>query len=119
MNYITIKIPEDARVLLLEDSPMRITWFKKRIPNLTVVSTVEAFKAYFQSKPICDFVFYDHDLGDGNGNGAEAAAFMSDHFGGTSSAGLIHSWNRAGAMAMQAFLPNTSWIPFGQFEVEA
>ena len=118
MNFITIKLPAESRVLLLEDSPMRIAWFKKRVPNLTVVSTVDAFKAYLAGHPICDFIFFDHDLGEGAGTGLEAAQYLKDAFGGNTDAGLIHTWNSAGAKAMQAVLQRVPYVPFGQFEVE-
>jgi hypothetical protein len=120
MNYIKVTIPKEARVLLLEDSPMRIAWFTKRIPDhLKVTSSIQEFKAYFDTKPLVDFIFFDHDLGEGNGTGLDAAQFIKDRFGGnTTNAGLIHTWNPSGASKMRELLPLTLWIPFGEFEVE-
>jgi hypothetical protein len=118
MNLLKVTLPKHAHVLLLEDSEMRIEWFRKRIPNLTVVSSVEEFIAYFDKKPQCDFIFYDHDLGDGKGTGTEAAKWIHDHFGGGSKWAVIHSWNRAGAIRMREYMPNTPHIPFGDFDVE-
>jgi hypothetical protein len=119
MIYVHVKLPAESHVLLLEDSPMRIAWFKKRIPHLTVVSNVEDFKQYFLNKPICDFIFFDHDLGEGCGTGEDAATFIKEHFGGnTTNAGIIHTWNPSGAAKMKVLLPLTLWIPFGEFEVE-
>lgn len=119
MTYLTITIPKDARVLLLEDSPMRVAWFRGRVPNLTVVKTVQEFKDFFATKPICDYIFYDHDLGVNAESGLEAAKFIREHFGSMTNAGLIHTWNEAGAARMRALLPLIPWIPFGQFEVKA
>lgn len=118
MTLIKVTLPKNAYVLLLEDSDMRIEWFKKRIRNLKVVKTVQEFKDYFERHPTVDFVFFDHDLGEGNGTGLDAATFMKEKFGGTSRWGLIHSWNRAGAQRMQLVLPQTPHVPFGEFEIE-
>jgi hypothetical protein len=118
MNLITITLPKGCHVLLLEDSEMRIAWFKKRIPELKVVSSVSDFKAYFDTHPQVDYIFFDHDLGEGNGTGAEAAEYVATRFGGFSKWGLIHSWNTPGAKRMQEFLKSTPHIPFGDFEVE-
>lgn len=97
---------------------MRIAWFAKRIPHLTVVRTARAFREYFDTKPLVDFIFFDHDLGEG-GTGYEAAEFIKERFGGnTTNAGIIHTWNPSGAARMRTLLPLTLWIPFGEFEVE-
>lgn len=118
MNFLTVKIPKDARVMLLEDSPMRITWFTERLPYLHVVQSIEELKVYFDGHPICDYFFLDHDLGEGAGTGVEAAEYINNRFGNLSSAGLIHSWNREGALRMQKVLPLLPWVPFGGFEID-
>ncbi len=118
MELIKITLPKDAHVLLLEDSEMRIEWFKARIPTLKVVSTVEDFKAYFATKPQVDFIFYDHDLGEGNGTGMEAVEWIVEKFGGASRWAVIHSWNTPAAHRMQKLLVNTPHIRFGDFDVE-
>jgi hypothetical protein len=118
MNYITINIPEAAGVLILEDSPMRIAWFKKRLPSAIIVKTVQELKEYFASKPVCDFYFLDHDLGEGAGNGVEAAIFLKERFGIGSNAAVIHTWNTAGAARMKDLLPRAQYIPFGEFEID-
>ena len=118
MNYVKITIPTESRVLLLEDSPMRIAWFRKRLPILHVVNTVQEFREYFNSKPLVDFIFFDHDLGTEE-TGYDAAKYIKDKFGGnTTNAGIIHTWNPSGAAKMRELLPLTLWIPFGEFEIE-
>ena len=34
MELFRVILPKDSRVVILEDSPMRIAWFQKRIPDL-------------------------------------------------------------------------------------
>jgi hypothetical protein len=118
VSYAKIVLPKDAQVLLLEDSPMRQAWFAKRIPRLTIVESVREMGLYFDGKPICDFIFFDHDLGEGNGDGVEATQLVKSRFGDTANAGLIHSWNQVGALRMKAILPRLLYIPFGTFELE-
>jgi hypothetical protein len=117
MDYLSVKLPEGANVTVLEDSEMRITWFQKRVPRLTVCRNVEEFKAYFSGHPPCDFVFWDHDLGPGE-NGADAAKWFLEKFGGTNRAHLIHSFNIAGARNIQQYITFARHIPFGEFEIE-
>jgi hypothetical protein len=117
LDFITVKLPEGANVTLLEDSEMRITWFQKRIPNLTVCRNVQEFKDHFTKNPPCDFVFWDHDLGEG-ANGADAAKWFLERYGSTNRAHLIHSFNRAGARNIQQSILNACHVPFGEFEIE-
>lgn len=118
MTYIKIALPAESRVFLLEDSPMRITWFERRCPHLFVARTVQEMRDYFETNPLCDFISLDHDLGEGAENGEAGAKFFKERYGGTSDAGIIHSWNRAGALAMQTYLPRLVIVPFGQFDLE-
>jgi len=119
MNLIYIRLPKNSKVVILEDSPMRIAWFQKRIPDLIVCKTVLEFKQYFTSgRGLCDFVFWDHDLGTKE-NGEDAAKWFGIKFGNQANDyGVIHSWNSEGAHRMQKLIPGTKHIPFGQFEVE-
>lgn len=97
---------------------MRIKWFEKRIPNLHTVTNVKDFIAYFKDRPIVDFLFLDHDLGEGNGTGVEACQFIKSTFSGGSRWGVIHSWNIAGAHEMKKILTGVQHIPFGEFDIE-
>lgn len=120
MNFLKVTLPKDSKVVLLEDSEMRIAWFKKRVPNLTVFSKVEDFIHYFkqaQPHPSCDFIFLDHDLGTVE-TGLDAAKFMSANFGRGGKFTLVHSWNREGARQMLELLNGALSVPFGDFELE-
>lgn len=117
MTLFKVTIPKHAKVLLLEDSDMRIAWFEKKVPGITVCKSLREFIDYFKTKPTVDFVFFDHDLGEG-GTGYDAAKWMADTFGSTNRWGLIHSWNKAGATRMQTILQATPAVPFGEFDIE-
>lgn len=117
MTFLTVTVPKHAHVLLLEDSDMHIEWFEKRLPILHVCKTVQEFREYIDSKPQIDFIFFDHDLGEGS-NGLDAAKFLIDRFGSTTNFGLIHSWNKAGATAMQNAGLRVPHVPFGEFELK-
>lgn len=119
MTLVKVTIPKGAKVLLLEDSEMRISWFQKKLPLLTVVKSVDEFIQYFESKPAVDYIFWDHDLGPG-GSGYDAAKYLTDKFGSLSASkwGLIHSWNMGGANRMRELLPASPHIPFGDFDIE-
>ena len=59
MNLVWVRLPKAAKVVLLEDSPMRIEWFKKRIKDLIVCETPAAFRDYFTNgHERCDFIFW-------------------------------------------------------------
>lgn len=117
MTLLKVTLPRYAKVLLLEDSPMRIEWFEKKVPGIAVVRSVQEFIDYFKTGPTVDFVFFDHDLGEG-GSGYDAAVWLTERFGAVNRWGLIHSWNRAGAARMQQVLKAVPAIPFGEFDIE-
>ena len=117
MDCIKVCLPEKAKVVVLEDSDMRITWFEKRIPDVVICRTVKELKDHFANNPSCDFMFWDHDLGTKD-NGADAAKWFRDKYGSTNRYHVIHSFNRAGARNIQSFIPAAVHIPFGDFEVE-
>jgi len=108
---------------------MRIHWFQKKLgtnAEVKVVKTYPEFEEYLATKPACDFTFLDHDLGfvdehgrpGPEGDGVMAAKFLKETFGSDGHNTLIHSFNRGGAARMQALLPRSVVLPFGQFEVE-
>ena len=117
MTLFKVSLPKYAKVLLLEDSEMRIQWFEQKIPGIKVVRSVKEFTDYFETRPTVDFIFFDHDLGEG-GSGYDAAQFLAERFGTTNRWGLIHSWNKAGAARMQQVLESTPAVPFGEFDIE-
>lgn len=117
MNLVKVVLPKASKVAVLEDSEMRQEWFKKRLPGVAILPTVQDFKDFFASHPACDFIFLDHDLGTKE-TGLDAAQYMHDTFGRGGKFTLIHSWNRKGAERMLDLLHGAIYIPFGDFEVE-
>jgi hypothetical protein len=101
------------KILVLEDDAERIAWFVKSYGNehdLTVCTTVEAFKASYMASDI-DFVFLDHDLGgrvyvdsDDPNTGYQAAMFMNASMSGKDGKRpkqvVIHSWNNVAVPRM-------------------
>lgn len=126
MNRITVHIPRDKRVLLLEDDPRRVEWFRQRICQLDHADSVEGAIALLSNNRY-DFVFLDHDLGTLHYAG-EAASLddkapgqaVAKHLASLGWIGdnvVIHSWNPDGAKMMKNLLRNAYAIPFGNFEV--
>jgi hypothetical protein len=121
-----IRIPRDARVLLLEDDVERIRWFEQRIPRLQVVSTsLGCITAVARALKPFDLIFLDHDLelatwqADGSfDTGMHAARSIAEN-GYCGDQVVIHSWNPAGAANMASlFERRVHLMPFGQFEIE-
>jgi hypothetical protein len=57
----TIRIPEAAKVFVLEDSPERIKWFRWRIPQAIIASNAEQALALLDEQTF-HACFLDHDL---------------------------------------------------------
>jgi len=114
-------IPPDWPVLGVEDSEVRISWFRKRMPKAVFAKNAEsAFQALKQQ----DFkvIFLDHDLhwmhADNSifkGTGKEIARFLSQN--GFQGIVIIHSKHVEGAAAMKKYLSNAKLAPFGSFEI--
>jgi hypothetical protein len=118
LNLVWVKLPAKAKVVLLEDSPMRIAWFEKRIEDLVVCQSPKEFKDYFsKGTERCDFIFWDHDLGD-QGTSVDVAQWFTNRYGSGNEYGIIHSWNTAGARKLQDIMKGTKHLPFGSFEIE-
>ena len=117
-------VQPDWKVLVLEDAPERIVWFKERVPDAVYVATAaDAIQALTQQ----DFrvIFLDHDLhwmhaADNaivKGTGKEVALYLRK----TDFKGIvvIHSKNEDGARAMLKILPGAKVARFGEFEITA
>jgi len=115
-------ISADMKVLVLEDAPERVAWFKERVPDAVYVATAaDAIQALTQQ----DFrvVFLDHDLewmhaADNaivRGTGKEVALHLKK----ASFQGIvvIHSKNEDGARVMLKILPGAKVARFGEFEI--
>lgn len=114
----------DWKVLVLEDAPERIVWFKERVPDAVYVATAaDAIQALTQQ----DFrvVFLDHDLhwmhaADNaiiKGTGKEVAMHLKKT--GFKGIVVIHSKNEDGARVMLKILPGAKVARFGEFEIKA
>lgn len=125
---LIVKIPRESRVLLLEDSYLRVEWFMERllyVKCLTVANTVDEAIAGLESVGPFDFMFLDHDLGllDYMGVETETSGLQfCKHIAANDCVAtvFIHSHNTSGALAMKACLKDAyvHVAPFGTFELE-
>jgi hypothetical protein len=117
----TFTVQSDWPVLVLEDTPERITWFKQRLPHAVYCATadaaIEALKTHeFRA------VFLDHDLhwmhADNTivkGTGKEVALFLKKiEFPGVI---VIHSKHDDAADVMQKILSHAKRARFDEFEI--
>jgi serine/threonine protein phosphatase PrpC len=119
----TIRIPEAAKVFVLEDSPERIKWFRHRIPQAIIASNAEQALALLDEQTF-DVCFLDHDLSFSDvafpdmrpGSGQRVAHHLAQtRFSGIV---IIHSVHEAGARAMKNLLGRAHALPFGTFEIK-
>jgi len=114
-------IRADWRVLVVEDSEDRISWFRQRLPNAVFAKNAEtALQALSQQE--FKVAFLDHDLhwmhADSTifkGTGKEVARYMAQR--GFQGIVVIHSRHEEGAAAMKKCLPKARLAPFGTFEI--
>ncbi|MGH9452356.1 MAG: hypothetical protein ACRD2O_00120 [Terriglobia bacterium] len=98
-------------VLVVEDSTVRIEWFRKHLPNARYAKTpIEAMQALSWTP---DVVFLDFDLGRANSIGI--AAFLADN---PPALCIIHSANEKGVAVLKGMLPGAWIIPFATFSIE-
>jgi CheY-like chemotaxis protein len=98
-------------VLVVEDSPTRIDWFRERLPHATIATTpLEAVEAL---RYVPDVVFLDFDLGAGNSLGV--ASLLADA---PPNLCVIHSANEEGAAELKSLLPAALVLPFASFTIE-
>jgi CheY-like chemotaxis protein len=118
-----IRVPETAKVLVLEDSPERIKWFRQRISLAVFASNAEQALALLDEQTF-DMCFLDHDLNFSDvafpdarpGSGQRVAYRLAQtRFSGIV---VIHSVNETGARAMKNLLGRAYVLPFGTFELE-
>jgi hypothetical protein len=124
MKPVTIRVPANATVFLLEDSATRLEWFYERLGRLNVrySSTVEDALEKLTDLDREAFLFLDHDLnwmdagGRKPGSGVRVAHFVSKN--GFAGRIVIHSVNEEGASEMKKWLPKAEVHPFGTFEID-
>jgi serine/threonine protein phosphatase PrpC len=123
-----VKIPHAARVLVLDDNPERLEWFRESVQQAsghtpTCCMTVDGLIRELEDGEF-DVVFLDHDLcwqdaaysERKHGNGKKAARYLARM--GFQGGVIIHSVNESGAEAMKSCLPQSRLAPFGTFELE-
>jgi hypothetical protein len=108
-------------ILVLEDTPERIAWFKERVPEAVYVSTADDAIRELSAREF-RVVFLDHDLhwmhADNSivkGTGKEVAL----HLAKTNFQGIvvIHSKHEAAVAVMLKILPRAHAARFGEFEI--
>jgi CheY-like chemotaxis protein len=128
-SALRVRVPEGTRVLVLDDDPKRLDWFRGSVGEATghaptCCTTVDEMIRDLEGDEF-DLVFLDHDLcwqdaaysERKHGNGKEAARYLA--WMGFKGMVIIHSVNEDGAEAMKTYLPQARVAPFGTFELEA
>ena len=118
---MTFHVPDHWRVLVLDDTEDRLSWFRQRLPNVCCAKTAhDAISAL--SNEHFDLVFLDHDLNWMDAgfpdrqydNGKEVARFLAiKRFLGRI---VIHSKSDQ-AQVMAKILPQATVERFGDFEI--
>lgn len=98
-------------VLVVEDSPTRIEWFRERVPHAMIASTPSQAVNALTSET--DTVFLDFDLGAANSLGV--AQLLADA---PPKLCVIHSANEKGAAELKSLLPAALVLPFASFTIE-
>jgi CheY-like chemotaxis protein len=127
-SALRVKLPEAVRVLVLDDDPKRLEWFRGSVCESTgnaptCCTTVDDLIRELERGEF-DVVFLDHDLcwqdaaysERKHGNGKEAARYLA--WMGFKGMDIIHSVSEEGARVMKSCLPQASVTPFGTFELE-
>lgn len=121
---IKIRIPDNCRVFVLDDTEDRLTWFRERLPQVRTAKTSHEAIEILAAESF-DVVFLDHDLGfldaadvtRQHGNGKEVARFLAIRkFAGKV---VIHSRNIDAVPFMRKILPQATIAPYGDFDIVA
>jgi len=108
------------QILVLEDNPERIAYFKRGLIGHIVyfVKTPREAISHLRSNSI-DILFLDHDLAgtglpepSGPGTGYEVAAWLEEHSEFLPNKIYLHSLNPNGRARMKAALPTAVETPF-------
>jgi CheY-like chemotaxis protein len=116
-------VPAHWRVFVLDDTEDRLTWFRKRLPEMSYAKTAERALEILSTEAF-DLVFLDHDLSfmdagfpeRQHGNGKEVARYLAR----TNFAGrvVIHSKNEDGVKVMAKTLPQATIARYESFDIE-
>ena len=113
------------KVLILEDSEERITWFKSKFPSADIVGTADEAIRLLDTAPY-DVIFLDHDLApihyegynpiNDEDSGRKVTRWLISGTAQKSARFVVHSLNAPGAAAMVETLHlsgrRTEWVPF-------
>jgi len=110
-------------ILVVEDDPNRIAWFKNKISvGLDICTTAKDAVARVNSKKY-DFIFLDHDLGgrvfvpsEDEETGYTVAKAIAESSNKNTDV-IVHSMNPVGAENICRVLPQALRRPFGTFDL--
>jgi len=114
-------VPADFDVLVLEDTPERIEWFRHRVPQAVYCATADDAIRELSAHEF-RVVFLDHDLhwmhADNSivkGTGKEVAMHLAKT--GFKGVVVIHSKHDNAVEVMRRILPHAHVARFGEFEI--
>ena len=113
------------KVLVLEDSEERITWFRSKFPSAEIVNTADEAIRLLSEAPY-DVIFLDHDLAplhyegynpiNDESSGRKVTRWIIATDTQKSARFVVHSLNAPGAAAMVETLHlsgrRVEWVPF-------
>ncbi len=103
------------RIFVLEDDGYRVKFFLEKFCNsyITITENAQSAIEYLEDN-VFDYLFLDHDLGDGNGSGLEVAEYLADNPWNENNRSpiVIHSWNVPATENMINVLSQARHIPF-------
>jgi hypothetical protein len=119
-----IRVPESAKIFIVEDDLRRIGWFISKLGCRIIglhdkpVNAIAALNMLNITE--IDMFFLDHDLGGPFEPPftTEIAEFMFKLDKNVGMRTIIHSCNPAGARNLGAILPGSIKLPFGSFDIE-
>ncbi len=104
------------RIFVLEDDSYRINFFLEKFCDHDITVTESAYSAIdYLKEETFDYLFLDHDLGEGNGCGQEVVAYLFKHQLNKNNQAkiIVHSWNIPAVEIMLGLLPPQAiHIPF-------
>lgn len=104
------------KILILEDSILRMNYFRKKFKNDEIIHTDSAHKAieYIKENDF-DVILLDHDLGgeendyDPTNCGGIVAEYLKENP--VKSQILIHSYNEPASRKMLSLINGSVWVP--------
>lgn len=106
------------RILVVDDSPERMTNFRGCLSSHDVVYAMGCEEAEPHLSERFDLMFLDHDLGDSELTGVHLAKAIAASENAITPA-ILHSANSAGAREMQFYLRNSKIVPYPLLDIQA